>query len=137
VTRTLLLALIAAVFMFSGMSAEGKLSDDSSGLRLPDNELGQSRRAWVGYRSNKIRSDSTSPLSTLTADQSDDQVDSYYASDALVTVAAMGLAVIFLGGLALVGRTLRRRETLQAGRAERWRAELMEFSKATSPISPP
>jgi hypothetical protein len=49
----------------------------------------------------------------------------------------MGLAVIFLGGLALVGSALRRHETLQADQAEQWRAESMEFSKATSPISPP
>jgi hypothetical protein len=138
VTRTVLLGFIAAVFMVSGMSAEAKLSDDSSGLHLADNELVQSRPDRVGYIwSNEIRSDSTAPLRTLTANQSDEQVDSYYASDALVTVTAMGLAVIFLGGLALVGSALRRHETLQADQAEQWRAESMEFSKATSPISPP
>jgi hypothetical protein len=108
VTRTVLLGLIASVFMVSGMSAEAKHSDDSSGLHLADNELVQSRPDRVGYIwSNEIRSDSTAPLRTLTANQSDEQVDSYYASDALVTVTAMGLAVIFLGGLALVGSALR------------------------------
>ena len=44
-----------------------------------------------------------------------------------MTVAATGLAIILLGGLALVGSALRRREVWQAGRPEGWRAELMEF----------
>jgi hypothetical protein len=114
------------------MSAEAKLSDDRSGLRfLADNELGQSRLAPVEYVwGDKIPSDSTSPLSILAANQSDYQVDSYYgyyADDRLVTVAATGLAVILLGGLALVGNALRRQEAWQAGRPEGWRAELMEF----------
>jgi hypothetical protein len=136
-TRTLLRALVAAVFMLSGMSDEAKVSDDTSGLGLPGKEFGESRSAEVEYWSSKIRSASTSLLSTATTTQSDEQIDSYYASDAVVTVAAMGMALIFLGGLAFVGSTRRRRETLQANRAERWRAELMEFSKATSPISRP
>jgi uncharacterized membrane protein YcjF (UPF0283 family) len=136
-TRTLLRALVAAVFMLSGMSDEAKVSDDASGLGLPGKEFGESRSPEVEYWSSKIRSASTSLLSAATTTQSDEQIDSYYASDAVVTVAAMGMALIFLGGLALVGSTRRRRETLQASRAERWRAELMEFSKATSPISRP
>jgi hypothetical protein len=112
VTRTLLLGLIAAVFMVTGMSAEAKLSDDSPGLRLADNELGQSRLAQVGYIwSHEIRSELTAPLSTLAANQSDEQVDSYYASDTLVTTVAIGLAVIVLGGFGLVGRVRRRRKT--------------------------
>src|SRR5271168_4350870 len=112
-----------------GMSAEAKLADDPSGLRfLADNELGQSRLAPVEYVwGDEIPSDSTAPLSILAAYQSDGQVDSYYADDGLVTVAATGLAVILLGGLALVGNALRRREAWQAGRPEGWRAELMEF----------
>jgi hypothetical protein len=117
-------------FVVGGMSAKAKLSDDRSGLRfLADNELRQSRRAPVEYVwGDEITSDSTAPLSTLAANQSDDQVDSYYyADDGLMTVAAMGLAVILLGGLALVGSALRRREAWQAGRPEGWRAELMEF----------
>ena len=112
------------------MSAEAKLSDDRAGLRfLADNALGQSRRAPAEYVwGDEIRSDSTAPRSTLAANQSDDQVDSYYAGDdGLVTVAATGLALILLGGLALVGSALRRREAWQAGRPEGWRAELMEF----------
>jgi hypothetical protein len=76
---------------------------------------------------DEIPSDSTAPLSTLAAYQSDGQVDSHCAEDGLVTVAATGLAVILLGGLALVGSALRRREAWQAGRPEGWRAELMEF----------
>jgi hypothetical protein len=137
VTRILLLGLIATVFMVTGMSAEAKLSDDSSGLRLADNEPSQSRLAELGYIwSDEIRSDPTAPLSTLAADLLDEQVDSYYASDTLVTAAAMGLAVIVLSGFGLVGRARRRHETLQAGRTERWGAELIEFSNATSPISP-
>jgi hypothetical protein len=115
-------------FAVGGMSAEAKLSDDRSGLRfLADNELGPSRRAPVEYvLGDEIPSDSTAPLSTLAANQSDDQVDSYYADDGLMAVAATGLAVILLGGLALVGSALRRREAWQAGRPEGWRAELME-----------
>jgi hypothetical protein len=65
--------------------------------------------------------------STLAAYQSDGQVDSYCADNGLVTVAATGLAVILLGGLALVGSALRRREAWQADQPEGWRAELMEF----------
>ena len=137
-TRILLLGLIATVFMVTGMSAEAELSDDSSGSRLAYNELGQSRLAQFGYIwSDEIRFDPTAPLSTLAADLLDEQVDSYYASDTLVTAAAMGLAVIVLSGFGLVGRARRRHETLQADQAEQWRAESMEFSKATSPISPP
>jgi hypothetical protein len=94
---------------------------------LADNELGQSRHAPVEYVwGDEIPSDSTAPLSSLAANQLNDQVDSYYADDGLVTVAATGLAVILLGGLALVGSALRRREAWQAGRPEGWRAELME-----------
>ena len=70
---------------------------------------------------------STAHLSILAAYQSDGQVDSYRADNGLVTVAATGLAVILLGGLALVGSALRRREAWQAGRPEGWRAEVMEF----------
>jgi hypothetical protein len=128
-----------------GVSAEARVSDDSFGLRLVDNQLGQSRARVEYIWSHEIRSDSIAPLSALAANQSDEQVDSYYASDALVTVAAMVLAVILLGGRALLGSALRQRETWsktwrktwQAGRAEGLRAELMEFSKATSQISPP
>jgi hypothetical protein len=116
-------------FVVGGMSAEAKLSNDRSGLRfLADNELGQSRRAPVEYvLGDEIPSDSTAHLSTLAAYQSDGQVVSYRADNGLVTVAATGLAVILLGGLALVGSALRRREAWQAGRPEGWRAELMEF----------
>ena len=121
--------LAIVVTTVGGMSAEAKLADDPSGLRfLADNELGQSRRAAVEYvRGDEIPSNSTAPLSTLAANQSDDQVDSYYADDGLVAVAATGLAVILLGGLALIGSALRRREAWQVGRPEGWRAELMEF----------
>jgi hypothetical protein len=127
--RNLLPGLTALVFAVSCMSAEAKLSDDPSGLRvLADNELGQSGRAPVEYVwGDEIPPDSTAPVSTLTANQSDDQVESYYAEDGPVTVAATGLAVILLGGLALVGSALRRRAARQAGRSEGWRAELMEY----------
>src|SRR5271168_2800077 len=82
-------------FVGGGMSTEAKLSDDRSGLRfLADNELGESHRAPVEYVwGNEIPSESTAPLSTLAANQSDYQVDSYYgyyADDGLVTVAATG-----------------------------------------------
>ena len=128
-TKNLLPGLTALVFALSCMSAEAKLSDDPSGLRvLADNELGQSGRAPVEYVwGNEIPSDSTAPVSTLAANQSEDQLDSYYAGDGLMSVVATGLAVILLGGLALVGSALRRREAWQAGRPEGWRAELMEF----------
>ena len=130
----LLFAITAAraapkFFVVGGMSAEAKLSNDRSGLRfLADNELGQSRRAPAKYvLGDEVPSNSTSPLSILAAYQSDGQVDSYRADNGLVTVAATGLAVILLGGLALVGSALRRREAWQAGRPEGWRAEVMEF----------
>ena len=128
-TKNLLPGLTALVFAVSCMSAEAKLSDDPSGSRvLADNALGQSGRAPVEYVwGNEIPSESTAPVGTLAANQSDDPVGSYYASDGLVTVAAAALAVILLGGLALVGSALRRREARQAGRPEGWRAELMEF----------
>jgi len=127
-TKNLLPGLTALVFALSCMSAEAKLSD-VSGLRvLADNELGQSGRAPVEYVwGNEIPSDSTAPVSTPAANQSEDQLDSYYAGDGLMSVVATGLAVILLGGLALVGSALRRREAWQAGRPEGWRAELMEF----------
>jgi len=127
--RNLLPGLTAFVFAVGCMGAEAKLSDDPSGLRVfADNEPGQSRRAPIEYVwGDEIPSDSTAPVSTLAANQSDDQVESYYADDGLVTVAAAGLASILLGGLALVGSALRRREAWQAGRPEGWRAELMEF----------
>ena len=128
-TKNLLPGLTALVFAVGCMSAEAKLSDDPSGLRvLADNELGQSGRAPVEQVwGDEIPSDSTAPVSALAANQSDDQVDSYFAGDGFVTVAATGLSVILLGGLALVGSALRRREAWQAGRPEGWRAELMEF----------
>jgi hypothetical protein len=128
-TKNLLPRLTALVFAVSCMSAEAKLSDDPSGLRvLAVNELGQSGRAPVEYVwGNEIPSESTAPVGTLAANQSDDQVDSYYAGDGLVTIAAAALAVILLGALAVVGSALRRREARQAGRPEGWRAELMEF----------
>jgi hypothetical protein len=95
--RNLRLGLIALVFLASAMSAEVKVSDDSSGLRLADNELGQSPRAPVEYIwSDEIPSDSTAALGALATNQSDEQVDNYFSSDGLVTVAAMGLAVILL-----------------------------------------
>ena len=128
-TKNLLPGLTALVFALSCMSAEAKLSDDPSGLRVvADNELGHSGRAPVEYVwGNEIPSDSTAPVSTPAANQSEDQLDSYYAGDGLMSVVATGLAVILLGGLALVGSALRRREAWQAGRPEGWRAELMEF----------
>ena len=111
------------------MSAEAKLSDDRSGLRfLADNEFGQSGRAPVdtfwGMKSLPTRlplSALSPPINRMT------RSIVITPSDGLVTVAATGLAVILLGGLALVGSALRRREAWQAGRPEGWRAELMEF----------
>jgi hypothetical protein len=126
--RNLRLGLIALVFLASAMSAEVKVSDDSSGLRLADNELGQSPRAPVEYIwSDEIPSDSTAALGALATNQSDEQVDNYFSSDGLVTVAAMGLAVILLGGLSLVRSALRRREAWPAGRPGGWSEQLMEF----------
>ena len=130
-TKNLLPGLTALVFAVSCMSAEAKLSDDPSGLRvLADNELGRSGRAPVEYVwGNEIPSDSTAAVSTLAANQPEDQLDSYYAGDGLMSIVATGLAVILLGGLALVGSALRRREAWQAGRPQGWRAELMDPRK--------
>ena len=74
---------------------------------------------FVTTKGSRPRENVFAPVSTIVA--------SYYADDGHVTVAATGLAVILLGGLALVGSALQLREAWQAGRPEGWRAELMEF----------